>query len=78
MSYYVKRTRPAQPSDPRASVIGGRKIGWTGPIRSEKQANREAAAWSDGGWSGEVIESTPDTRREVREWQKARNAERGR
>lgn len=78
MSFYVKRSRPAHPSDHEASVVDGRKVGWTGPIRSERQAHREAAAWCDGGWSGNVVAGSPEVKREAREWQKARDIEHGR
>jgi hypothetical protein len=69
MPYYVKRTR----------ITSGR-IGWTGPIRSARQAERERAAWTneppyaDGSppnFTAEVVESTPEVRAEVRAWQKA-------
>ncbi len=42
MSWYVKRERPG---------VVGRKDGWTGPIRSERQAHRERDAWIDAGWT---------------------------
>jgi hypothetical protein len=67
MSFYVKRTH----TDGRS--------GWVGPIRSERQAAKEAAAWeSDGGWVAWVEESTPAIKCEVRAWQKARNLALGR
>ena len=59
MSAYVKRSRDG-------------RTGWTGPIRSPKQVQKEAAAWRDAGWSAEVVDSTPETRAAVRAWQKAK------
>jgi hypothetical protein len=70
MSYYVKRTRPARADDNLRRVVDGIKIGWTGPIRSERQAGRETAAWQDAGWTAELVKSTPAVRAEVRAWQK--------
>jgi hypothetical protein len=77
MSYYIKRTR----------IVDGR-IGWTGPIRSARQAERERAAWaSEGpykddcpmeGFTAEMYESTPEIKREVRAWQRERNIAHGR
>jgi hypothetical protein len=58
MSSYVKRVR------------GDGKLGYTGPIRSDRQAAKECAAWVEAGWSAEVIESTREVRAEVRVWQK--------
>lgn len=58
MSYYVKRTAAARQS-------------WTGPIRSEKQADREATAWREAGWVAEVVPSSAAVRAEVRSWEKA-------
>lgn len=55
MSSYVKRSN-------------GDREGWTGPIRSEKQAQKEAAAWTDAGWTAEVVPSTPEVRSAVRAW----------
>lgn len=56
MSFYVRRE--------------GSSIGWTGPIRSEKQANREADAWRSVGWSATVEPSTPEIRKQIREWER--------
>jgi hypothetical protein len=76
MSYYVKRTR-----------IADGRIGWTGPIRSARQAERERAAWAYESpyksvepplWTAEVVESTPEIKREVRAWQRERNIAYGR
>jgi hypothetical protein len=64
-SHYVKRSRDG-------------RDGWTGPIRSPRQAAKEAAAWIDAGWTAQVVDSTPDVKREVRAWQRARNIEHGR
>jgi hypothetical protein len=69
MSFYVKKTHTAT----------GR-IGWTGPIRSARQAERERAAWtaysyrSPAAFTAEVLESTPEVRAVVRAWQKARRS----
>jgi hypothetical protein len=71
MSYYVKRS-----SERRHDIWTDRDVvdhreGWTGPIRSAKQAEREATAWRDVGWSAEVLPSTPEVRAQVRAWTKA-------
>lgn len=60
MSFYVERSR--------VSPAGH---GWTGPVRSERQAHREAGAWADAGWAAVVHPSTPQIRARVREWQRA-------
>jgi len=57
-SFYVHRTR-------------GDREGWTGPIRSQRQADREAAAWREAGWAATVHPSTPETKRRVRAWERA-------
>jgi hypothetical protein len=44
MSFYVKRNTDS-------------RDGWTGPIRSERQANREASAWRDAGWTATGADS---------------------
>jgi hypothetical protein len=74
-SFYVRRER---------SFDG--RVGWTGPIRGLTQANREADAWDQAetlnpatgqherAWEAEVLPSTPETRRRVREWQRDRQA----
>ena len=59
MTYYVKR----------ATSYG---FGWTGPIRSANQAEREAKAWRAYGTTAEVLQSTPEVRAEVRAWEKAK------
>lgn len=61
MSAYVKRTNPETD-----------RVGWTGPIRNDKQAEREATAWRDAGWAAEVHPSTPEIRAQVRAWEKAK------
>lgn len=37
--------------------------GWTGPIATEADADREVAAWQDSGWSAEVFEDRPEVHR---------------
>jgi hypothetical protein len=59
MSSYVRRAKD------------GRQ-GWTGPIRSDRQAQREAQAWTDAGWTATVEPSTPEIRAEVRKWETQR------
>jgi hypothetical protein len=59
MTYYVKRS--------------GGQLGYAfvGPIRSERQAQREVAAWQSCGHSAQLLPSTPLVRAEVRAWQRA-------
>ncbi|HEY3947364.1 MAG TPA: hypothetical protein VGL78_19215 [Solirubrobacteraceae bacterium] len=57
MSFYVRRR----------DIETGR-LGWTGPIRSERQAEREVAAWESCGWTAEKLPSTPEVRADVRAW----------
>jgi hypothetical protein len=58
MSYYVKRS-------------GGRLgYAFVGPIRSEKQAQKEVKAWQSAGHTAEILPSSPLTRAEVRAWTK--------
>ncbi len=66
MSFYVKRGRTED------SYVTGPfwYTGWTGPIRSERQAHREAAAWRDAGWIADIVQSTPEIRAEVRVWER--------
>jgi hypothetical protein len=71
MSYYVKRNQPAGPS-------GAARDGWTGPIRSRVQAEKEVTAWLVAGWIAHIVESTPAVRREVRDWQLAADVRHGR
>jgi hypothetical protein len=63
VSFMVRRTRPHQGP-----------TSWTGPIRSERQANREAAAWASEGYIAEVLDYTPEVKKLVRAWQKAKAA----
>jgi len=72
MSFYVRRTR-----------IADGRVGWTGPIRSARQAERERAAWVGDPpyerdypalFTAEIVPSTPEVRAEVRAWQKERRA----
>ena len=65
-SFYVRRLTP----------LG--RLGWTGPIRSRRQAEREAQAWRDAGWFADVLPNTPDVRTQVRAWQRLREEERRR
>jgi hypothetical protein len=65
MSFYVRRDRDG-------------KRGWVGPIRSYSQARREFAAWRDAGWDAKIEDSTPEVRREVRDWQRAADKRLGR
>jgi hypothetical protein len=65
MSFYVQRYRTTD-----------QRMGWTGPIRSERQAYRERDAWlSVEGWDAVVVESTPRVRAEVRDWTRHRRSE---
>jgi hypothetical protein len=59
-SFYVERVAPTG------------RIGWTGPIRSERQARREADAWRGSGWSAVVRPTSPEVRAKVRAWEKAK------
>lgn len=61
MSYYVRRTRR----------IDG-KIGWTGPIRSARQADKESVAWRNADWTAVVEPSTSEVRKEVRDWERSK------
>jgi hypothetical protein len=65
-SFYVRRLTP----------LG--RLGWTGSIRSRRQAEREAQAWRDAGWFADVLPNTPDVRKQVRAWQRLREEERRR
>ena len=62
-------TDPSGDGHPAKS--GRVRVGWVGPIRSPRQARREAAAWQSAGWAAEVVPATPEARREVRAWQTA-------
>lgn len=69
MSFYVRRIRLESGTSGRP--VG--EVGWVGPIRSERQAGREKAAWeADGNFSAEVVPSSQEVRAEVREWTKGR------
>ena len=65
-SFYVRRLTP----------LG--RLGWTGPIRSRRQAEREAQAWRDAGCLADVLPNTPDVRAQVRAWQRLGEEERRR
>jgi hypothetical protein len=65
-SFYVRRLTP----------LG--RLGWTGPIRPRRQAEREAQAWRDAGWFADVLPNTSDVRTQVRAWQRVREEERRR
>lgn len=52
--------------------------GFTGPIRSSRQAEREAAAWRSCGQHATVEPSSPKLRREVRDWQREADIRHGR
>ena len=60
-SYFVRRDRDGRES-------------WTGPLRSERQADREAQAWRDAGWYATVEPATPEIKAEVRAWEKTKRA----
>jgi hypothetical protein len=76
MSYYVKRRRVIVNSDtdPRHVDPG---IGWTGPIRSPKQAEKERQALENAGWTAEVVPSTPEVRKQIREWERSKRTRLG-
>lgn len=61
MSYYVSRVR-----------FYPYRIGWTEPIRSPRQAEKERQAWQDAGWIATVVPSTPQVRKEIRAWEKSK------
>lgn len=67
MSWYVHRF---------TGSVRGERVGWTGPIRSERQADREVAAWREAGWTAEKLESCPRVRALVRTWVRERKAAR--
>jgi hypothetical protein len=64
MSFYVERYHDTESVDGRTS--------WTGPIRSEDQAHREAEAWESAGWRCVVHESSPAVRARVYRWNRAK------
>jgi hypothetical protein len=62
MTHFVKRVRPDG------------SVAWTGPIRSPRQAEREAQAWRESGIvdTAEVLPADKATWAEVRAWEKAK------
>jgi hypothetical protein len=70
MSFYVKRSCVHEFDTSGAAV---NRQGWTGPIRSEHQAQREVDAWRTAGWTAELVAATPAVKSEVRTWQLAAN-----
>lgn len=66
-SFFVRRSRDADPASGREAP----QAGWTGPIRSPRQVEREAQAWRDCGWTAVVEPATAPVRAEVRAWEKA-------
>jgi hypothetical protein len=58
VSYYVERERSGA-------------VGWVGPIRSGRQADREATAWQDVGWHAVAVPTSPEVRTAVLEWVKS-------
>ena len=69
VSYYVKRQ---QRTDDERDWLMSSRDGYVGPIRSAKQAGKEAAAWVSAGWQAWVLESSPEVRAEVRAWERSR------
>jgi hypothetical protein len=67
MSWYIERSR-AYPA----------AYGYTGPIRSVRQALREQQAWSEAGWAAVMLPSTPEIRKMVRAWQREADKRHGR
>jgi hypothetical protein len=68
---------PAAKTSPKSFYVRrsiGARIGFTGSIRSEAQAHREAQAWRDCGWTAEVVPNTAELRAEVRAWERASRA----
>jgi hypothetical protein len=68
------------PHRPRCTMteagFGQARTGWTGPLRSPRQADRETAAWTEAGWQAGPVRSTPEVREQVRAWQRAADARR--
>lgn len=54
------------------------RVGWIGPIVSAAQADREVAAWRDGGWSADAYPASPELRAHVNAWQREKDREHGR
>ena len=74
MSYFVKRTAKRTWFTGARTIHAG-TVGWTGSIRSIKQARREQRAWEEAGnWRAEVLESTPAVRAQVRDWVREQRA----
>jgi hypothetical protein len=48
------------------------RVGWTGPISSEEQAGREAAAWTAVGWTAVVHPDTVEVRARLAAWEESR------
>ena len=67
MSFYVKRERFVQQRN---------NVGWTGPIRSERQAKKEQQAWENAGWTATVVPSTPQVRKQIRAWEREQKTSR--
>lgn len=64
--FYVKRTRTVADEGFSRHPIG--RVSYVGPIPAAR-AEREAQAWRDvGEFDVEIIESTPESRKVVREW----------
>jgi hypothetical protein len=88
MSFYVRREQIIPCANgvrvstcyhvPRCSQIGGvfgrLRTGWTGPIRNERQAQRERGAWDSAGWTARVVPSSATVRAEVRAWEAGRQS----
>lgn len=70
MSFYVKRERFVGQTGRQICWPQHIRIGWTGPIRSARQAERERAAWVNAGWAATVEQSTPEVRKQVRDWER--------
>lgn len=64
----MKRERPPIKEGDRHAV------GWVGPIRSARQAERERKAWAEAAWVATVHPTSPAVRAEVRAWEKAKRA----
>lgn len=93
MTFYVHRERIEQ-DNCMVTRFGQREVhdlrqcshyvlqdGWTGPIRSQRQAERERAAWMNldtGEWTAEVLPSSPEVRAKVQEWQRRTDRRHGR
>lgn len=60
MSFYVERRR-----EDRHDGLPS----WTGPIRSQRQAHKEARAWQEAGWTAHVHPTSPVIRSLVRAWE---------